>query len=350
MIKRRKTRTVTVGNVKIGSEHPVVIQSMAKTDTSDAGATIRQIRRLQDAGCELVRVAVKDPDDAKAILPIKRDITIPLVADIHFDYRLAILAIKQGADKIRINPGNICNPGEVDKIIDAAASGGVPIRIGVNSGSLTENKTSSGGIAGAMVRSAFKYLEQFKKKDFNDLVISLKGSGVPATIKAYRRMAEECDYPLHLGVTAAGLPAEGAIKSSVGIGALLLDGIGDTVRVSLTGNPVTEVDVTKDILSAVGLRRFGPEIISCPTCGRCQVDLISIVRKLKEELNRDTNKKLVVAVMGCEVNGPGEAKDADIGIAFGKGRGAIFRRGRVIKTVETDAAVKELMEMINEEI
>jgi (E)-4-hydroxy-3-methylbut-2-enyl-diphosphate synthase len=355
MIKRRKTRTVTVGDVKIGSGHPVSVQSMTKTDTSDVEATVRQVRDLEKAGCEIVRVAVKGAEDAKAILPIKKKIRIPLVADIHFDWRLAIEAINQGADKIRINPGNINSPEEIEKVIDSAAEKNIPIRIGVNSGSLPE-ECSGRDIADGMVSAAMKFLKLFAKKKFHNIVLSLKASDVFTTVKAYRKMSEKCDYPMHLGVTATGLPGQGVVKSSAGIGALLLDGIGDTVRVSLTGDPVQEVDAARRILASVGARNFGPEIIACPTCGRCQVDLISIVKQLEEEIRntkyeiRNTDKQLIVAVMGCEVNGPGEAKDADIGIAFGKGKGVIFRHGQVIRTVEADASVRELVAMIAEEI
>ncbi|MFH1552040.1 MAG: flavodoxin-dependent (E)-4-hydroxy-3-methylbut-2-enyl-diphosphate synthase [Candidatus Omnitrophota bacterium] len=357
MIKRRETKTVTVGSVKIGSGHPVSIQSMTKTDTSDIRATVGQVRQLEEAGCEIVRVAVKNTSDAKAISAIRKDTEIPFVADIHFDYRLAVECIKQGADKIRINPGNIYKTAEIDKIIDAAASKNIPVRIGVNSGSLRDESDGSTDIADRMVDSALKYVEHFRKRDFDDLVISLKASEVPSTVRAYRRIAGECGYPLHLGVTAAGLPEEGVVKSSIGIGALLMEGIGDTVRVSLTGDSIAEVDVAKRILSAIGSRHFGPRIIACPTCGRCQVDLVSIVKQLEWELKRTTeharrgtDKSLVIAVMGCEVNGPGEAKDADIGIAFGKGKGVVFRHGEVVKTVEASAAIKELLEMIREEI
>lgn len=354
---RRKTRTVRIGNVKIGSGYPVIIQSMTKTLTSDVKATVEQIQELENSGCEIIRVAVKDESDAKAISSIKQEITIPLVADVHFDYKLAVEAIKRGADKVRVNPGNIHKPTEVDKIIDAAKEKSVPIRVGVNSGSLPEKTLLSGHVADRMVDSALNYLEHFKKRDFHDIVISLKASEVPATISAYQKIAKECDYPLHLGVTAAGLPEEGIIKSSIGIGTLLMEGIGDTIRISLTGDPAIEVDAAKRLLNVTGVRHFGPQIISCPTCGRCQVDLVSIVRGLEEELrhngqyaplNRD--KQLVIAIMGCEVNGPGEAKDADIGIAFGKDKGAIFKHGKIVKTVEADSAIKELLEIIKKEI
>jgi len=357
MIKRRKTRTITAGNVKIGSGHPVSIQSMTKTDTGDVDATVRQINDLQSAGCEIVRAAVKDLDAAKAISSIKKEITLPLVADIHFDHKLALEAIERGADKVRINPGNIEKFETIDKIIDAAGAKKIPIRIGVNSGSLPDEFNSSMRMPERMVKFALKYISHFQKRDFNDIVISLKASEAPATVSAYRKIAEECDYPLHLGVTAAGLPEEGIIKSSIGIGALAADGIGDTVRVSLTGDPVAEVITAKRILASVGVRHFGPQIISCPTCGRCQVDLVHIVQEADKQLKDEISKKktlgekqLVIAVMGCEVNGPGEAKHADIGIAFGKGKGVIFKHGEIVKTVGADVALKELLGIIEEEL
>ncbi len=355
MIKRRKTRTVTVGNVKIGSDYPVVIQSMAKTDTSDTGATIREIRELEACGCELVRVAVKGMESARAISVIKKEINIPLVADIHFDHKLALEAIRQGADKVRINPGNITDLAGMDRIIDEAGERGIPVRIGVNSGSLPEGPGDEGDTADRMVSLALRHLEHFRKRDFHDIVISLKASDVVSTVEAYKKMAAECDYPLHLGVTAAGPYVDGIVRSSVGIGALLLEGIGDTIRVSLTDKAVAEVDTAKRILSSLEIRSFGPGIISCPTCGRCQVDLISIVEDFETKLkrvtghgSRATDKSLTVAIMGCEVNGPGEARDADIGIAFGSGKGAIFRKGEIVKTVDADHAVEELLNMVRE--
>jgi (E)-4-hydroxy-3-methylbut-2-enyl-diphosphate synthase len=350
MIERRKTRTVTVGDVKIGSDHLVSIQSMTKTDTCDVSSTLRQIRQLEKAGCELVRVAVKDLPAASAIADIKKEINIPLIADIHFDHKLALEAIASGADKIRINPGNITGEDEVNSVIDAAGAKGIPIRLGVNSGSLMEMATGTGNPADVMVGSLLKYLEAFRRKGFNDIIISLKASNVSTTVESYRKMAEACDYPFHVGVTAAGPPAEGIVRSSIGIGSLLLDGIGDTVRVSLTGDPLPEVDAAKRILSAVGVRHFGHSIISCPTCGRCQVDLVPLVEKLEKEVKNVTNKPLTIAIMGCEVNGPGEAKCADIGIAFGKNKGAIFRGGEIVKTVGVDDAVYELVRIIKEEL
>jgi len=352
MIKRRETRTVSIGNVKIGSGHPIAIQSMSKTDTSDIDSTIKEINGLETAGCEVVRIAVKDDKAVKAISEIKKNTKIPLVADIHFDHRLAIGAIKNGADKIRINPGNIRKPEDINKIIDAALDKGIPIRLGVNSGSLMEMYTSSGSSAEVMADSVEEYLTYFRNRKFNELVISLKSSEVAVTREAYRVMADRCDYPFHVGVTAAGLPEDGIIKSSIGIGSLLLDGIGDTIRVSLTGDPVKEVNIAKKILGAVGARKFGPEIISCPTCGRCQVDLISIVKDFEKKLqitnheSRITDKSLLIAIMGCEVNGPGEAKGADLGVAFGKDKGVIFNNGEIVKTVDEKNAVKELMGII----
>lgn len=355
MAERRKTRTVKVGNVRIGSDYPVSIQSMTKTDTRDVDATVNEIHALEAAGCEIVRSAVKDSKSAKALSEIRKRISIPLVADIHFDHKLALLVIKGGIDKIRINPGNIYKTDEVSAVIDAAAEAGIPIRIGINSGSLRKSSSPSENESDEMVKSALQYTERFRKKDFNDLVISLKSASCETTIAAYRKIAGECDYPLHLGVTAAGLPEDGIVRSSIGIGALLVDGIGDTVRVSLTGDPTEEVGVAKRILSSVGVRDFGHDIISCPTCGRCQVDLVSIVKELEGELKKaskppgEEDKQLTIAIMGCEVNGPGEAMNADIGIAFGSGKGAIFRHGKILKTVKVGSAIKELLNIISEE-
>lgn len=354
---RRKTRAVTVGNVVIGGDAPISVQSMAKTRTGDVAATVEEIKKLEKAGCEIVRVSVKDLEDARAIQDIKKETSLPMVADIHFDYKLALESIKSGVDKIRINPGNITKEDEIAKVIEASSIAGIPIRIGANSGSLKEGLSSS-DMASKMVRSVIEYLEHFKEKDFNDIVISLKASDVPTTVQAYRKLAGICDYPLHLGVTAAGLFTDGIIRSSIGIGALLVDGIGDTLRVSLTEKAVSEIDIARKILSFSGVRNFGPEIRSCPTCGRCQVDLVSIVKELDEKLKQEakkqrgkrqgTDKQLIIAVMGCEVNGPGEAKEADIGIAFGQNKGAIFKRGTIVKTVKSDSAIKELLEMIKE--
>jgi (E)-4-hydroxy-3-methylbut-2-enyl-diphosphate synthase len=275
MIKRKKTRQITVGRVKIGGGAPVSIQSMTNTETSDVRATVAEIKRLEDAGCEIIRVAVKDLEDAAAVRAIKRNIRMPLVCDIHFNYQLALECIKSGADKIRLNPGNIKKREDIAAVVKAAKRAKVPIRIGVNSGSFR----------GDMVKGAIGYIKLFEELRFRDIIISLKASDVVSTVEAYRKMSKLCDYPLHLGVTAAGPHDAGIIKSSIGIGSLLMDGIGDTIRVSLTGDPVDEVSVAKKILSSLKIRMFGPDIISCPTCGRCQVDLIGLVNELERKLS-----------------------------------------------------------------
>jgi (E)-4-hydroxy-3-methylbut-2-enyl-diphosphate synthase len=342
MIKRRKTRRVSVGSVKIGGGCTVSIQSMTKVDTSDVKAVVSEVHRLEAAGCEIIRVAVKSFDDALAIRDIKRKIKIPLVADIHFNYRLALESINSGADKIRLNPGNIGKREDIVAVIRSAKKAHIPIRIGVNSG-------SSGGLD--PVKLALSYIKLFEDNDFRDIIISLKASDVTETIEAYRRISGACDYPLHLGVTASGPYDSGIVKSAIGIGALLSDGIGDTIRVSLTADPVEEVIAAKRILGALKLRNFGHEVISCPTCGRCQVDLGAIVRNLEKELSAiryplSAKRGLTVAVMGCEVNGPGEAKEADIGIAFGKDSGMIFKKGRKMKKVAVNNAIKELLKIL----
>lgn len=349
MIQRRKTRQVKVGAVKIGGGALVSIQSMTKTDTRDAAATIRQIKKLESAGCDIVRVAVPDQAAAKAIKAIKKKIKIPLVADIHFQHQLAIEAIKAGADKIRLNPGNIKKREEIARIVRLAKKNRIPIRIGLNSGS-----TGSG----SMVEAALNYIKLFESLDFHDIIVSLKASDVAATIDAYRRMAKLCDYPFHLGVTAAGSPECGIIKSTVGIGALLSEGIGDTIRVSLTEEPEAEVRVAREILSSLGLRRKTIDIISCPTCGRCEVNLVRIVRELEKKLYEGNHPSrpigkikgardhghLKVAMMGCAVNGPGEAKDADIGIAAGKHCGMLFKKGKVVRKIKESDFVKVLLD------
>ena len=341
MIKRRKTRTVNVGGVKIGSGYPVRIQSMTKADTRNTKKTIAEIKGLEKAGCELVRVAVKDIRAAKAIKIIKKKIKIPLIADIHFDYRLAIAAIKNGADKIRINPGNIKKADDLKKIIVSAKRKKIPIRIGLNSGSLPKNET--------FVHAALKSIKLFERENFRDIIISLKSSSVEGTVNAYKRLAALCNFPFHLGVTAAGSYDTGIVKSSIGIGALLLSGIGDTIRVSLTGDSHSEVIAAKRILKALRLRNYGPDIISCPTCGRCQVDLVRLVKKLEREVSKyqsvKVSKPLTIAVMGCEVNGPGEAREADIGIAFGKNSGILFKKGKVIKKIKAKDTTKEILKL-----
>ena len=373
VMKRRETRQIKVGGVRIGGGSPVSIQSMTKVETSDVKALVAQIKRLEKAGCEIVRVAVKNFKDASAVKSIKRKIKIPLVCDIHFNYKLAIEAIKNGADKIRLNPGNIRKRDEVAQVVKAAKRAKIPIRIGLNSGSVLTNDErpldfargrrttparlrsdyrEAGGnderISSELVNSAMRCIRLFEELAFRDIIISLKASDVVTTVEAYRRIARLCDYPLHLGVTAAGPYDEGIVKSSIGIGGLLLDGIGDTIRVSLTSDPVDEVIAAKRILAAVGARNFGPDIISCPLCGRCQVDLIKIVKELESKLftihhSPFTKRPLRIAMMGCEVNGPGEAMGADIGIAFGKGSGMLFKKGKVLKKVTIANAVKELL-------
>lgn len=357
MIERKKTRQVNVGKVKIGGGAPISIQSMTKTDTRDVKRTVGQIKELEKAGCEIIRVAVLDKEAAQAIREIKRKINIPLVADIHFNYRLALEAIKSGADKIRLNPGNIFKKEEIELIAGAAKKRRIPIRVGVNSGSLISmvNRESAlskveGRVASCMVTSALNYIKILEKLDFHDIVISLKASDVPTTIEAYRLMSKKSSYPLHLGVTAAGLFEEASIKSAVGIGSLLSEGIGDTLRVSVAGDPKQEVEITKQILSALNLRKPEVELIVCPTCGRCQIDVVKIAKQIRKNLRNHKPLKikspLKIAAMGCIVNGPGEAKDADIGFAGGKGVGIIFKKGKIIKKVKEKSLVSELLNQI----
>ncbi|MBU4312448.1 MAG: flavodoxin-dependent (E)-4-hydroxy-3-methylbut-2-enyl-diphosphate synthase [Candidatus Omnitrophica bacterium] len=343
------TKQIKIGKIRIGGRSPVVIQSMTKTDTRDVAATVRQIKELEKCGCELVRVAVKDFQAASALKKIKKKIKIPLAADIHFDHRLAIAAIENGADKIRLNPGNIRREEHIIEVAKLAKKRRVPIRVGVNSGSIPSPFPLPKGervrVRGSdLVKAALDYIKVLEKARFYDIIVSLKASDVLTTIEACRIFSKRSRYPLHLGITAAGPVSTGLIKSSIGIGALLLEGIGDTIRVSLTGDPCEEVAAAKNILQALGLRRFGPDIISCPTCGRCQVDLRRIVADLaiSLQLSAISQKPIKIAVMGCEVNGPGEAKDADIGIAFGKGAGVLFKKGKIIKRVKAKDAVKEL--------
>lgn len=362
MITRKKTRQVKVGGVNIGGRAPISIQSMANAESRDVKAVVSQIKALEKAGCEIVRIAVKNSDDAEAVREIKKRINIPLVCDIHFNYQLALKAIRMGADKIRLNPGNINKPEEVAAVARAAKNAGIPIRVGLNSGSVKISSRER-DMASALVNSAISYTKMLEASGFHDIIISLKASDVITTIGAYRRMSEHSDYPLHLGVTAAGPYDAGIVKSSIGIGSLLADGIGDTVRVSLTSDPVNEVKAARLMLGALGLRRFGPEIISCPTCGRCQVDLIGIVSDLERNLSTMNYKlstsatkiggsacggkrPLTIAVMGCEVNGPGEAMCADIGVAFGKNSGMLFKNGKIFKKVAAKNAVKELLSLL----
>lgn len=343
----RKTREVHVGNVAIGGGNPVSIQSMCNTDTRDVASTVAQILQLENAGCEIVRVAVPDMEAAEAIKGIKKQIHIPLVADIHFDYRLALESLKNGIDKVRINPGNIGDMERVKLVADMAKDRGVPIRIGVNGGSLDKAKLEKfGGVtADGLVESAMEHVELLDRVNFRDIVVSIKVSNVPTMLEAYRKFAKVSDIPLHVGVTESGTERMGTIKSSVGIGALLSEGIGDTMRVSLTADPVREIYLAKDILKVLGLRKGGIELVSCPTCGRTQIDLISIANEVEDKL-KDIEKPLKVAVMGCVVNGPGEARDADIGIAGGKGEGLIFRKGEIVRKVKESEIVNELLKEI----
>lgn len=345
--KRRKTQQIAVGEVKIGGLAPVVVQSMTNTRTQDAKATIRQIKRLQDAGCEIVRVAVPDGEAAEAIKVIKKDISIPLIADIHFDYRLALSAIRSGADGLRLNPGNIGGPKKVKAVADEARSRNIPIRIGVNSGSVEKDilKKYKSPVPEAMVESALRHIELLKSFDFHQIKVSIKASDVVRTVTAYRLLSQKTDLPLHVGVTEAGGLYPGIVKSSIGIGHLLAEGIGDTIRVSLTRDPVEEVRVGFEILKALGLRQQGLDIISCPTCGRCQINLFEIVEQVEKALLLKPIP-LKVAIMGCVVNGPGEAREADIGIAGGDGIGILFKKGKVIKKIPQSQLVEVLLEEI----
>lgn len=344
MFERKITRAVTVGGLTIGGGAPIAIQSMNNTDTRDIAGSIRQIEELADAGCDLTRLAVPDQEAAEALAAIRRRSPLPIVADIHFDYRLALAAIQAGADKIRINPGNIGGPDRVKAVVEACRERQIPIRVGVNSGSLSREVIDRfGGVnAQSMVTSALDSVALLEAWDFQDIVISIKASDPALTIETYRLLSARTDYPLHLGVTEAGTRREGAIRSAVGIGTLLAEGIGDTLRVSLTAEPAAEIEAAFSILQALGLRRRGPELISCPTCGRTSVDLIKIAGEVEERL-KQIKTPLKVAVMGCAVNGPGEARHADVGIAGGKGEFLIFVHGEIIRKVPEAEAVEALM-------
>ena len=350
----QQTRQILVGNVPIGGGAPIAVQSMCSTDTRDVVATLAQIERLTAAGCDIVRCAVPDEDAARALAEIRKGCRIPLVADIHFDYRLALLALENGVDALRLNPGNIGERWKVEEVVRACAERRVPIRIGVNGGSLEKELLDKYGHASApaMVESALGHIRILEELGYREIKVSLKASDVRRTVDAYRLLADQVDYPLHIGITEAGTTWGGTIKSAVGLGTLLYDGIGDTLRVSLTGDPVEEVRVGWEILRALDLRDRGPVFISCPTCGRCQIDLIPIAEEVERRL-RDLPKKIVVAVMGCVVNGPGEAREADVGIAGGKGQGLLFRRGEVVRKVAqdelADALVAEAWSLIEDE-
>ncbi len=346
-MKRKRTRQIRLGHLKIGGGAPIVVQSMTKTDTRDVDATVSQIMALERAGCEAVRVAVLDMDAASAIREIKRRINIPLIADIHFDYRLALRAIEGGIDGLRINPGNIGSRQRVREVVNASKDRGIPIRIGVNAGSLEKDLLRRYGhpTAEALVESAERHITILEEMDFRQIKVSLKASDVLTTVEAYRLFSKRFRYPLHIGISEAGPPSSGTIKSAVGLGILLSEGIGDTIRVSLTADPCEEVRVAYEILRALHIREPGPDIISCPTCGRCQIDIMGLVRKVEAGLS-DVKLPIKVAVMGCVVNGPGEAREADIGIAGGKGVGILFKHGRVVKKLKE----KELFDALMREI
>lgn len=348
---RRRSKLLKIGNISMGGDSNIIIQSMTNTNTADIKATIAQINELEKAGCQLVRVTVNNLKAAEAIKEIKKEINIPLVADIHFDYQLALIAIENGIDKLRINPGNIGSDENVEKVVLAAKEKKIPIRIGVNSGSIEKEILEKYGkpCTEALVESAMYHVKLLEKFGFYDIVISLKSSNVRMMIDAYRKISELTDYPLHLGVTEAGTKFQGTVKSAIGIGSLLIDGIGDTMRVSLTENPVEEIKVAKEILKVLDLSDEGVEIISCPTCGRTEIDLINLAKQVEKEFE-DEKRKFSIAVMGCVVNGPGEAKEADYGIAAGRGTGILFKKGEIVKKVSEKDLLEELKNLIREDL
>lgn len=346
-MNRKKTRVIKVGDVLIGGDNPVTVQSMTNTKTKDIGATVAQIKRLEEAGCHIIRSAINDFEDAKAIVEIKKQINIPIIADIQFDYKLALEAIKYGIDGLRLNPGNIGSMDRVREVVKACKEKNISIRVGVNGGSIKQEFLDKyhGVNENSMVYSALEQIKILEEMDFYDIKVSLKASNVPLTIKAYEKMSTMVDYPMHLGITEAGPVWRGTVKSSVGIGSLLSMGIGDTIRISLTGDPVEEVKVGREILKSLNLLNEGIEIISCPTCGRTNIDLINLVKEAETKLEK-IDKHIKVAIMGCVVNGPGEAREADIGIAGGNGEGLLFSKGEIIKKVREEDLLNELMEEI----
>lgn len=346
-MKRRVSREVRLGSLTIGGDAPISVQSMTNTDTVDVAATIAQARELENAGCEVIRVAVPNMKAVSVLGEIKAAISTPLVADIHFNHKLALRALAEGVDGLRINPGNIGDADKVRAVVEAAKARGAPIRIGVNSGSLEMDLLDKYGHATpeAMVESAMRHVRILEDMDFHNIVISLKASDVSRTVEAYRLIAVQVNYPLHLGITEAGTAFTGTIKSAIGLGILLAEGIGDTIRVSLTDNPVQEVRVGYEILKALELRTYGPTVISCPTCGRCKIDLVRIAQEVEAKV-KDIKKPLKIAVMGCVVNGPGEAREADIGIAGGKGKGILFKKGVKIRSIPEEELVKVLIKEI----
>lgn len=343
MAERRKTRQLNVGGVLIGGNAPIAVQSMTNTHTDDAEATLAQIRKLAAAGCDIIRCAVPDMAAAEGLKTICKESPIPVIADIHFDYKLALAAIAAGVDGLRLNPGNIGSTEKVRAVVEAAKECNIPIRIGVNAGSLPKDLLEKYGhpTAEALVEAAWRHIHILEDMDYRNIKVSLKAHDVPLTIAAYRLLASQCDYPLHVGITEAGTVNSGIIKSAVGIGALLAEGIGDTIRVSLTGDPVNEVKVAYDILKALGLREYGPTLISCPTCGRTRINLEKLALEVERRL-ADITEPITVAVMGCVVNGPGEAREADVGLAGGIGEGLIFRKGVILRKVPENQLVDEL--------
>ena len=349
MITRDKTRVVHIGGIPIGGGHPITIQSMTNTDTRDIAATVAQIHALEEAGCEIVRVAVRDFEAASAIKRIKNEISIPLVACIHFDYRLALESVANGADKIRINPGNIGDGMRLQRVAEAAKATEIPIRVGVNGGSLEKDIMAKYGMTPeGLAESALRNVSMLEGYGFNNIVVSVKASSIPLMLDAHKILATRLPYPLHIGLTESGTPYKGAIRSAAGIGALLAMGIGDTLRVSLSGDPVDEIICAKEILAAMGIRRFGPTVIACPSCGRSDIDVPGLAAKIEEKL-MIIEKPITVAVMGCVVNGPGEAREADVGIAGGRGVGVLFRKGEILRKVAEDeiidAVMKEVMDI-----
>ena len=345
MIKRRISKAIQIGNVTVGGDSPISVQSMTKTDTRDAQATIAQIKSLEDSGCEIIRCAVLDLEAARALKTIKKGIRIPLIADIHFDYRLALEALKSGVDGLRLNPGNITDPEKVALVVKEAKARQAPIRIGVNFGSLPEDLEPTLTVPEKMVEAALRHIRILENLDFDLIKVSLKAFDVPTTIEAYRKMAGIIPYPLHIGITESGNLRRGLVRSAVGVGILLNEGLGDTLRVSLTAPPSDEVKAGYEILKSLDLRQFGATLVSCPTCGRTEVDVTGLVSALDEYLTC-IDKPLKVAVMGCVVNGPGEAKDADIGVACGKGKAILFKKGQKIKVVNEEDILSELKKEI----
>ncbi len=347
MLNRKKTKKIFVGKVPVGGGNPISVQSMTKTDTKNVRATVAQIKGLEKVGCEIIRLAVPDMDAAKSLEKIIKSVTIPVIADIHFDWRLALESIKQGIDGLRINPGNIGAKWKVQEVVSAAKDKNIPIRIGVNAGSLSKKLLDKYGhpTPKALVESAEEHIEILEKLDFKNIKVSLKASNVPTTVDAYRLFSKRSRYPLHIGISEAGPSFTGIIKSAVGLGILLSEGIGDTIRVSLSEDPKEEVRVAYEILKSLGIRQKGANIISCPTCGRCNIDLRNLAKKVEARL-KDIDKPITIAVMGCIVNGPGEAREADLGIAGGKGKGILFKKGKVIKTVPEKEMLATLLKEI----